>query len=146
MSEGDDVVGLTRAIIYAGSPAVLSTLWSVDDVATGDLMAAFYRNILAGKAKAAALREAQVSFLTRKGSATFTRDVSIAGRSTGPRTIEYAHPYFWAPSSSPAMGGDRGDCTLGTEHPRLRCAADSTGSETKYRSWPKSQASLAAQL
>ena len=35
---GDDVVGLTHAFLYAGSPGVISTLWDIDDVASAVLM------------------------------------------------------------------------------------------------------------
>ena len=37
-SNGDDVVGLSRAFIYAGAPTVVASLWSVDDEATAGLM------------------------------------------------------------------------------------------------------------
>ncbi|HEY7062107.1 MAG TPA: CHAT domain-containing protein [Chloroflexota bacterium] len=42
-SRGDDVVGLTRAFLYAGAPSVIASLWSVNDQATAVLMAAFSR-------------------------------------------------------------------------------------------------------
>ena len=57
-SEGDDMIGLTRAFMSAGAPAVVSTLWKVDDQATAFLMAAFYRN-LSWRDTAAALQAAQ---------------------------------------------------------------------------------------
>ncbi|MEM7586507.1 MAG: CHAT domain-containing tetratricopeptide repeat protein, partial [Acidobacteriota bacterium] len=41
-NEGDEIIGLTRAFLYAGSPAVVSTLWNVDDQATAFLMTTFY--------------------------------------------------------------------------------------------------------
>jgi CHAT domain-containing protein len=62
-SVGDEVVGLTRAILYAGSPGVISTLWSVDDRATAVLMGDFYRSLLAGASPAEALRTAQLALL-----------------------------------------------------------------------------------
>jgi CHAT domain-containing protein len=72
-SRGDDVVGLSRAFIYAGAPTVVATLWQVDDEATGHLMTAFYRELAAGRTAAAALQAAQA-----------------ATRAT------YPHPYHWA--------------------------------------------------
>jgi CHAT domain-containing protein len=39
---GDDFVGLTRAFLYAGSAAVMATLWEVDDASTLELMKTFY--------------------------------------------------------------------------------------------------------
>jgi CHAT domain-containing protein len=41
-SQGDDIVGLTRAFMYAGTPSVIASLWNVDDQATADFMQVFY--------------------------------------------------------------------------------------------------------
>lgn len=60
-SGGDEVVGLTRALLYAGTPAVLSTLWNIDDTASVGLMDEFYRRLAAGEHAAAALRQAQLA-------------------------------------------------------------------------------------
>jgi CHAT domain-containing protein len=58
---GEGLVGLTRGFMYAGSPRVLATLWSVDDRATADLMKRFYSHLLRGRVSPAeALRRAQV--------------------------------------------------------------------------------------
>jgi len=62
-SAGDEIVGLTRALLYAGTPGVLSTLWEIDDVATTSLMDAFYERFVSGLPAADALREAQLSML-----------------------------------------------------------------------------------
>ncbi|MBV9497508.1 MAG: CHAT domain-containing protein, partial [Acidobacteria bacterium] len=63
-SGGDDVVGLTRALLYAGTPGVVSTLWNIDDDrAAGVLMCAFYQQILRGASVAEALRFAQLQLL-----------------------------------------------------------------------------------
>lgn len=62
-SSGDEIVGLTRALLYAGTPAVLSTLWDIDDVATAALMDAFYEQFVSGLPAAEALRAAQLSML-----------------------------------------------------------------------------------
>jgi CHAT domain-containing protein/tetratricopeptide (TPR) repeat protein len=59
LSRGDELVGLTRAFLYAGTPTVVATLWEVDDEATGVLMAAFHRHLREGMGPAAALRAAQ---------------------------------------------------------------------------------------
>jgi CHAT domain-containing protein len=58
-SRNDDIVGLTRAFIYAGSPSVIASLWSVDDEATRALMVSFYTHLKQGLGKAEALRTAQ---------------------------------------------------------------------------------------
>jgi CHAT domain-containing protein/Tfp pilus assembly protein PilF len=72
-SRGDDIVGLSRAFIYAGSPSVIASLWSVDDEATRALMVFFYTHLRQGLSKAEALRAAQIEM--RK---------------------KYPHPYYWA--------------------------------------------------
>lgn len=60
-SGGDDVVGLTRAILYAGSPGVISTLWDINDDAAAVLMDEFYCRLRAGVPAADALRDAQLA-------------------------------------------------------------------------------------
>ena len=42
ISNGDDVVGLTRGFLYAGSNTIVASLWEVDDQATSHLMEEFY--------------------------------------------------------------------------------------------------------
>jgi CHAT domain-containing protein/Tfp pilus assembly protein PilF len=58
-TRGDDVIGLSRAFIYAGSSSVMASLWSVDDDATQQLMIAFYTHLKEGLSKAEALGAAQ---------------------------------------------------------------------------------------
>lgn len=60
---GDDVVGLTRALLYAGTPGVLSTLWDIGDYAAAELMDHFYCRLLQGDSAADALRDAQLQLL-----------------------------------------------------------------------------------
>lgn len=59
LNPGDEVVGLTRSFLVAGSRAVLSTLWKVDDKASSELMQKFYQHWQAGAPAAMALRQAQ---------------------------------------------------------------------------------------
>ncbi len=40
---GDEIVGMNRAFIYAGTPSILASLWKVDDFYTEKLMVDFYR-------------------------------------------------------------------------------------------------------
>jgi CHAT domain-containing protein/Flp pilus assembly protein TadD len=59
--KGEGLVGLTRGFMYAGTPRVVVSLWSVDDEATSELMTRFYKKMLRGNLKpAAALRAAQI--------------------------------------------------------------------------------------
>ena len=53
--------------MYAGAARVVMSLWSVNDKATSELMATFYRKILKENQRpAAALRAAQVEMLQQK--------------------------------------------------------------------------------
>jgi CHAT domain-containing protein len=59
--KGEGLVGLTRGFMYSGASRVVVSLWNVNDQATSDLMARFYRRILKENQRpAAALRMAQV--------------------------------------------------------------------------------------
>lgn len=94
---GDGVVGLSRAFVIAGTPSVIVSLWSVDDVMTEYQMETLYYELLRGANKAAALRKAQlktINFL-EKGLAS-SRDAeekSTAGGATGG---DRANPRYWA--------------------------------------------------
>jgi CHAT domain-containing protein len=44
VSSGDDIVELSRAFLYAGTPSLIATLWGVDDTSTALLMESFYDN------------------------------------------------------------------------------------------------------
>ena len=49
---GDDVVGMNRAFVFAGTHSLMSSLWRVSDVSTAILMKQFYRNYMSyGKAE-----------------------------------------------------------------------------------------------
>jgi CHAT domain-containing protein/tetratricopeptide (TPR) repeat protein/Tol biopolymer transport system component len=58
--QGDEIIGLERSFIFSGAPAVMTTLWKVDDLAAAVLMKRFYRYMKAGNSKAESLRKAQV--------------------------------------------------------------------------------------
>jgi len=62
LSSGDELVGLTRAFIYAGTPAAVASLWNVEDSSTAQLMASFYKN-LKTMTKVEALRQAQLNLI-----------------------------------------------------------------------------------
>jgi CHAT domain-containing protein len=81
---GDELLGLMRALIYAGAASLVLSLWSVEDRSTAQLMETFYRQLAQGKSKVDALRQAQVGFIRSTSE--------LAAQSHA-----YAHPYFWAP-------------------------------------------------
>ena len=110
LSTGDELVGLTRAFIYAGTPSVVASLWKVDDSSTAHLMSSFYRN-LKTMTKAEALRQAQLALIRGEGRSDLLarRGVGGIGRlgeTPEPKVlsqgsisvpISTSHPYFWAP-------------------------------------------------
>jgi CHAT domain-containing protein len=63
-SGGDEIIGLTRSILYAGSPGVIATLWNISDADTPPLIEKFYDHLLGGATAADALRAAQVELLS----------------------------------------------------------------------------------
>lgn len=72
---GEGIIGLTRAVMYAGSSATVVSLWNVDDNGTKELMTKLYENIIQKKeGKADALRQAKQELLK----------------------TQYRHPLFWA--------------------------------------------------
>jgi CHAT domain-containing protein/Tfp pilus assembly protein PilF len=59
-TNGEGLIGLTRAFLFAGARSVLVTLWPVEDEGTAAFMGVFYENLLAKKmAPVAALAATQ---------------------------------------------------------------------------------------
>jgi CHAT domain-containing protein len=123
---GDELIGLTRALIYAGTPSVVVSLWRVEDLSTLILMDRFYRGLEALD-KARALQQAELALMRMSeaevlgyveereramraagdaaGAARFSRlayrSLLAAERRT-PRPpdgtwIPFSHPAAWAP-------------------------------------------------
>jgi CHAT domain-containing protein/Tfp pilus assembly protein PilF len=73
---GEGLVGLTRGFMYAGSRRVVVSLWSVNDVATSEVMAKFYQKMLQeGQNPVSALRAAQLEMW---------------------KSQQWQSPYYWA--------------------------------------------------
>ncbi len=63
---GEGLVGLRRAFQTAGAKTVISSLWSVKDESTAELMRDFYKNLfLKGMGRHEALRAAQLAMLQK---------------------------------------------------------------------------------
>ena len=73
---GDELIGLTRALLYAGTPSVVVSLWSVHAIATKEFMIDFYKNLQNGQKKSSALKNAQLKLMENP---------------------KYSHPFYWAP-------------------------------------------------
>jgi CHAT domain-containing protein/tetratricopeptide (TPR) repeat protein len=74
VAPGDELMGLARGFLSAGSSTVMMSLWTIDDEATAELMMKFYRELADSNSPAAALRAAQTALLTQR-----------------------PHPFFWSP-------------------------------------------------
>jgi CHAT domain-containing protein len=76
--KGEGVMGLSRALVYAGSANVMVSFWKVADESTADLMKQFYGELLETSHQdlATALQQAKMKLM---------------------RTRDFASPYYWAP-------------------------------------------------
>lgn len=78
ISKGEGVIGLSRALVYAGARSIIVSFWSVADASTSQLMTDFYKELLSKNNNdfADALRISKLKMLNSK---------------------TYAAPYYWAP-------------------------------------------------
>ncbi len=79
VSKGEGIIGLSRALMYAGAKNLVVSLWQVADASTADLMIEFYRQHLFHSNNnlfADDLRKAKLSLL---------------------QSDQYSDPYYWAP-------------------------------------------------
>jgi CHAT domain-containing protein/tetratricopeptide (TPR) repeat protein len=83
---GDELQGLMRGFLYAGTPSMVVSLWAVNDRSTTELMREMYGNLKAGESKSKALRKAQLAIKEA-----------------------YGHPYYWAPF---ILMGDTGSANI----------------------------------
>ncbi|NOZ36319.1 MAG: CHAT domain-containing protein [Chlorobi bacterium] len=78
ISKSEGVIGLSRALLYAGAKNIIVSLWKVSDVSTTELMVDFYKNLIINKEnKTEALYQAKKKMIEKGGN--------------------YAHPFFWSP-------------------------------------------------
>jgi CHAT domain-containing protein/Tfp pilus assembly protein PilF len=78
ISKGEGVIGLSRALVYAGAKNIIVSFWSVADESTSELMKDFYQRLLnqPETGYSQTLREAKISLM---------------------KTEKYSSPYYWAP-------------------------------------------------
>ncbi len=77
LQRGEGIISLARAFAYAGAKSIVTSLWSVNDKSTSELMRFFYRELKRGKDKDEALRLARLRFLKES-------------------SVRNSHPFFWA--------------------------------------------------
>ncbi|MEL6924947.1 MAG: CHAT domain-containing protein, partial [Bacteroidota bacterium] len=78
LQSGEGLISLARAFMQSGTPSVVTSLWQVDDKATGDIMINFYNNLLTKQQKPRALQKAKLDFMATSESEILH------------------HPYYWA--------------------------------------------------
>ena len=78
ISKGEGVIGLSRALVYAGARNVMVSYWSVADESTAQMMTRFYQNILQSSTPAyrKTLQQVKVNMIKEK---------------------KYGAPFYWAP-------------------------------------------------
>ncbi|WP_436517248.1 CHAT domain-containing protein [Ekhidna sp. To15] len=78
VAKGEGIVGLSRALQYAGANNIIVSLWQVADASTAQMMIEFYKYNLNNEHHGynTALRQAKLSLLSSE---------------------QYARPYYWAP-------------------------------------------------
>lgn len=78
ISKGEGVIGLSRALVYAGAKSIIVSYWSVADESTSVLMQNFYRTLLNQNTQnfSGSLRQAKIDLIQNK---------------------KFAAPYYWAP-------------------------------------------------
>ena len=71
------VLGLAGVAVRAGARSTIASLWSLNDESAVEFMGHFYEQLIQGKSRAEALRQAQLAFLQQKN--------------------RYDAPLYWAP-------------------------------------------------
>lgn len=84
----EELVGLTRGLLYAGARSALVTLWDVNDASTAAFMGRFYHHLSRGTQRSDALRQTMRE-----------------------QRLERPHPYHWAPF---ILVGDPANSTAAT--------------------------------
>lgn len=77
LQRGEGIISLSRALSYAGTKSIITSLWQVNNKSTSELMCYFYKHLRQGESKDQALRSARRDYFA-----------SAEGRDH--------HPFFWA--------------------------------------------------
>lgn len=81
---GEELVGLTRSFLYAGTPSLLVSLWSVHDRSTGLLMERFYGTLL------------DASLDSDAGTRTSKAEALRVAQSSVRSNDQFDHPFHWS--------------------------------------------------
>ena len=83
---GNGMVSMSDAFLIAGAPAVVASLWCVEDRSTALLMKRYYAHLRAGRNKTEALRRAQLDLMRTRG---WDEQEDLP--------VDYSHPHYWGP-------------------------------------------------
>ena len=99
----DEYIGLPASFLFAGTPTIVSSLWSVDDKSTILLMWKMYNLIREGKGKAEALTLAQRWLKNPKNKNDFCKKLGDTGDiqwigcdPPDADDLDFSSPYYWA--------------------------------------------------
>ena len=84
IKKGEGIIGLTRALLYAGAKNLMVSLWQVSDQSTSDLMISFYKKLLDEKS-ARLSNSVRFAPLLQQAKLKMINDA------------KFARPYFWSP-------------------------------------------------
>ena len=81
VSKGEGIIGLSRALLYAGTNNIMVSLWRVADASTSELMIEFYDQLLGNEEQtkgiySSSLHAAKLKMVDSK---------------------KFSHPFFWSP-------------------------------------------------
>jgi len=77
LKKGEGIISLANGFSYAGAKSIITTLWSVNDAQTKDIIVRFYNYLDQGLAKDKALQKAKLDYIRESKNAQ-------------------AHPFYWA--------------------------------------------------
>lgn len=76
--KGEGIMSLARGFSYAGAKSIFTTLWSVNDHSTYNIIKGFYHYLQQGMDKDEALQQSKLNYISRANNFT-------------------AHPFLWSP-------------------------------------------------
>lgn len=110
---GQGVYGLRRAVMVAGAETLVTSLWKVDDLATRDLMARYYKSLLGGRGRAESMREAALAVRKTRPHVGYWAPFIVIGR--GDRLAGIAKE---SPAAAPRLSIGRESPSSASKKPR----------------------------
>jgi CHAT domain-containing protein len=101
----ESVSGLGKAFFYAGTRALLVSMWPVETTSAKQLVTGIFQSLNKDKtlSRSGAIRESMLQLIDKK---------QLIDNNTGKIVLSYAHPIFWAPF---VIVGDPGQSGVSTK-------------------------------